>query len=370
MGKSKHPRGLRNRDGKWHYRFKLNGQEYSGSTELTATTQNVNDALAVRAEERKRILSGASPTPEAKPFNRASHEFLNWNDGEHRDHPNTAKRTRTSFASLRRFFRREPLRNITAGKIDRYKQWRRERHIEEVTIRHDLHNLSLLFQYGKKQGWCGENPVEEVDIPSDEDAVRMYILTPEEERRYFAAALSVSQDLHDVGRTMILQGCRPEEVMGLAQESCDPRRGFFRITKGKSKAAKRQLRALSETREILARRLRKPGQWVFPSPRKQGRHIVKLINAHNKACELCGLEIVMYDLRHTFATRMAERGCPITKLAKILGHGSLRSVMKYIHHDQGSMDDAMDKYGEPAKRTKADGRRKDSGNFMIDAVSR
>lgn len=367
--KQKNPRGLRAREGNWHYRFMLRGQEYSGNTEMAATTPNINAALQVRTEERRRILSGASPTPELKPFSKAADEFLRWNDGEHREKPATARRTRTSFASLRRFFRTEPLRNVTAGRIERYKSWRREAYIQEITIRHDLHALSLLFSYGKKQGWCATNPVrEEVEIPSDEDAIRMYILSDGEERRYFEAALQRSQDLYDVGRIMILQGCRPEEVMRLEQSYCDLKRGRFRITRGKSKAAKRELAMLPETREILARRMQKPNQWVFPSTRKLGFPIAKLINPHNKACEIAGVEIVPYDLRHTYATRMAEAGCPISQLAAILGHGNLRSVMRYVHHDQESMAAAILKYGRKG-RTVAPVREEPIG-FRVEAFER
>jgi len=50
---------------------------------------------------------------------------------------------------------------------------------------------------------------------------------------------------------------------------------------------------------------------------------------------------VPYDLRHTFATRAAERGMPIPTLAAVLGHANLRSVMKYVHISQEHMDREM-----------------------------
>jgi integrase len=49
---------------------------------------------------------------------------------------------------------------------------------------------------------------------------------------------------------------------------------------------------------------------------------------------------VIYDFRHTFATRAAADGMPLATLAAILGHSrnSLRCVMKYVHVDAGSID--------------------------------
>ena len=50
---------------------------------------------------------------------------------------------------------------------------------------------------------------------------------------------------------------------------------------------------------------------------------------------------MIYDFRHTFATRAAESGMPVATLAKILGHADLRSVMKYVHVRQEAQDRAM-----------------------------
>ena len=43
---------------------------------------------------------------------------------------------------------------------------------------------------------------------------------------------------------------------------------------------------------------------------------------------------------------MAERGCDVMALARILGHANLRTVMRYVHIGQEALDLAMLKYGE------------------------
>jgi integrase len=55
-------------------------------------------------------------------------------------------------------------------------------------------------------------------------------------------------------------------------------------------------------------------------------------------------EFVIYDFRHTFATRAAEAGMPIATLAAILGHADLGSVMKYVHIRQEAQDRAMTEF--------------------------
>src|SRR5208282_3892454 len=74
---------------------------------------------------------------------------------------------------------------------------------------------------------------------------------------------------------------------------------------------------------------------------------------HNEATCACGctefkeasrLAFVMYDFRHTFATRAAESGMPVATLAAILGHADLRSVTKYVHVRQEAQDRAMERF--------------------------
>jgi integrase len=59
-------------------------------------------------------------------------------------------------------------------------------------------------------------------------------------------------------------------------------------------------------------------------------------------CEVSRLAFVMYDFRHTFATRAAESEMPVATLAAILGHADLGSVMKYIHVRQEAQDREME----------------------------
>ena len=249
-------------------------------------------------------------------------------------------------ASCRRFFNEQPVRSITAGHVEDYKAWRRTEHgVRDVTLRHDLHALSKFYGYAMKHGWARGNPVREVEIPSDADAVREHVLTPAEEMTYFAKADEHYPNLYDLGRIMIRQGMRPEEVMSLEQANVDLGKGTLFIPRGKSKAARRTLDLApdGEVARILRRRL-DGGRWVFPG-KKRGTHITKLNNSHGKVLETTGLRFVIYDFRHTFATRMAERGMPLATLAAILGHSGLRVVQRYVHVSQEHQRDAMRRFG-------------------------
>lgn len=178
------------------------------------------------------------------------------------------------------------------------------------------------------------NPVRDVSIPSDADAVRMHPLSAEEEKAYFKSAFEVtdragSRNLYDVAKALIDQGCRPEEIM--AAPKCDT----------------------PEVVAILAARLKTEGPWLFPSERYPGNHITKLNNSHDRACREAGVSFVLYDLRHTFGTRQGTelKTDPLT-LAAIMGHANLRTIMRYVHPDQSHQKQAMERYAAAMGRRK------------------
>ena len=196
---------LRNRGGVWHFRFKLDGREYAETTGLAATRQNERTAREKEMDYRQALLEGHRPVRRIviREFNDAADEFLQWVQVEHRDHPNTYRRVVTSFASAKEFFGRTPVSLIDEGRVEAYKSWRvREHEVRDVTLRHDLHALSKFFRYSVKQHWTKENPLTNVEIPSDRDAVRIHILRPEEAKKYFSRAAK-HPDLHDLGRLML-----------------------------------------------------------------------------------------------------------------------------------------------------------------------
>jgi integrase len=340
--------GLRVRNGKWYYRFMLDGHKYAGSTNLPATKQNVSEALRIEDEHRTALLEGRRPTRRVvvREFNSAVREFLEWSKARYRAHPNSGRRIAVSLASALVFFGPEVVSMIDEGRIEAYKTWRMNEHgVRDITVRHDLHALSTFFQHAIKQHWTRDNPIRRVEIPSDADAVRMHVLTPQEEKQYFGLA-SKHRDLYDLGRLMLNQGMRPEEVLALRKLDVNLDRGQLQIPSGKSTAARRTLDLTPESREILARRTAGESSWIFPAPRKPGQHIGRLNNTHNTACSKAALSFVLYDLRHTFATRMAEAGVDLATLAAILGHGSIRIVQRYIHPTAEHKRAAMVKYAE------------------------
>lgn len=368
-------RNVRVRDGQWHYRFNFRGREYSGPTGLAGAVSNQSAAEAF-AEARKQEIARTKPRlmeaprsavimTAATPFESAADAFLKWaKDVEYRAKPSTAERLRVSFQSIMQFFGQIPVAAIDAQAIEAYREHRvRVHQVRDVTVRHDLHALSVFFgKFACRRGMAKGNPVgrrldgvREVSIPSDRDAIREHVITPEEETKYFAAAAEL-HTIHtksvkhawpntmDLARLMLEQGARPEELLAAKVTAFDPAAKTLRIEGGKTRASRRTLYLTPASIEILNRRVGYGSAWLFPSDRHEGHHLGSLNTTHDRICLHAGVSFVVYDFRHTFATRAIERGVPVAIVAAILGHSSLRTIHRYVHPTADAQRAAMEQY--------------------------
>ena len=331
-----------------HYRFMIQGRRYSASTGLLATKRNLKVAQEMELEARTRARAGRVRR-RAVGFAEAANQFLASVERELR--PESVRRLRTSMAVLRRQFETALLHLLTPSDIEDFKSVRRSEGIEEVTIRHDLHALSRLLQYGRLQRWLESDPLDGVAIPSDRDSVREKVVSQKEERAYFEAAAASKSLCNDVAKLILLTGMRVGEVYRLEWRDLDVETGRLRVRRSKSRAGQRTLRLVAEARSLLASRLalrvtdRSICPFVFESPRHPGKPLTRLTVSHKKICARAGVDFWLEDLRTTFGTRMAQAGCPPHDLMKIMGHSSLAVTMRhYVHAQPEDVARAFDLY--------------------------
>jgi integrase len=189
------------------------------------------------------------------------------------------------------------------------------------------------------------------------------VVTAVEEDAYFTAAYQLHQahrvshpkaqpNLADLARLMLDQGARPEEILAVRAEHFDARAGMLLIAGGKSRAARRTLNLTDAAIGILERRATLDSPWLFPSDRNPGHHLTKLSCTHDRVCIEAGVSFVLYDWRHTFATRAIEAGVPVAVVAAIMGHSGLRTIHRYVHPTGEAQKAGMQNYEAAQKRRK------------------
>ena len=85
---------------------------------------------------------------------------------------------------------------------------------------------------------------------------------------------------------------------------------------------------LLKNRAIAAR-----GLYVFPSPKDPDKPIGGVRKAHDAAVVRAGIEehFLLYDLRHSYASRAAMAGVDLPTPAGLLGHTKIQMTLRYIH---------------------------------------
>jgi site-specific recombinase XerD len=63
-------------------------------------------------------------------------------------------------------------------------------------------------------------------------------------------------------------------------------------------------------------------------------------------CREAGItDLVVHDLRHTFASRLVQKGVALQVVSELLGHASVTQTMRYAHLAPGEGRKAVDLLG-------------------------
>lgn len=136
-----------------------------------------------------------------------------------------------------------------------------------------------------------------------------------------------------VFEALLLTGSRLVEITGLRWEDVDLAAGRLRIPQPKTHDAK-ELPIGTALRGLLEARRRSPGQpLVFPTATGSAWQPRRLQLVWDRFRRLAGLrpELTIHVLRHTAASWLVQAGEPLAAVARVLGHRSIRTTMRYAH---------------------------------------
>ena len=201
---------------------------------------------------------------------------------------------------------------------------------------------------------CYSIPFDPHDLPlsSSEQYIRKsFALSPEELDEFFLVLgeSSVAEPVFTILLLLPRTGLRIAEMCSLQRKSLvkEGRKPGLRVV-GKGNRV-RWVPLTKDAQRIMRsylREVRPDGDFLFPSPRFDGRSISpdtvrKNLRSLREDLSGSGRFLHPHTFRHTVATRLLENGVALPVVQSILGHASITTTSRYLHPSIDNLVDAL-----------------------------
>ena len=135
---------------------------------------------------------------------------------------------------------------------------------------------------------------------------------------------------------LAVTGARKNEVLHAKWSDVDLARSLLTVPRSKN-GRPRHIALSPVAAEIVRRqaaRCQNGHPYVFASPRKADLPLEDVRRTWARAVKAAGLPagLRIHDLRHSFASVLANLGTPLSEIGVLLGHQQLSTTQRYAHH--------------------------------------
>jgi integrase len=274
-------------------------------------------------------------------------------------HPNTRRAYSSAVKALKRVFAKSKLSDISASRIEDFKQSRIKSGTGPATINRSLQVLRRMMKLAERQRLIGRSPFNEVEFLNERSTRRQaHVLTFEEQERLVAC----SSPLLRVFIYLVTEsGLRTHrEALPLKWQDVDFADAAIHVLQSKTVAGRRvvPLSNLCATELQQWRRLTGPeySPFVFSNLRNRSTHLKTIRKPWVAALKKSGIEYFpIYCLRATFASRLAAAGVPDVFISQMMGHagGLLQTYAKAIVEYRRDAIRKLEAFRESANLTPA-----------------
>jgi integrase len=313
----------------WWSRIEFDGTVHQFSTKK----RNKNEARGVESQRRNELATGVGVAPTLEVFSqrfknslpaRVSKDTLQFYTAHMQpllDYP--------AMAAC-------PLDRINAALVENFVQHRRKT-VGTVTVNHNLRTLRRMLHLA--QDWDVIARVPKLKLLTGENQ-REYVLTDEIIEKFAADRTRIGKIVPFLCDT----GLRRSELCNLTWTAVNLPLHSIEVLKSKTKAGRRRIPLTSRAEKILTDILtvKKLIEQDLPEEKKC-RYVFTtlrgpmtrdwLSHSFRRARKLLGLPdaCVLHSTRHTFCTRLGERGADAFAIQKLAGHSSIVISQRYVH---------------------------------------
>lgn len=311
------------------------------------------DAVVAPTEVKRQ----EDPTGEPGSVGELGAEFLAYvrsHPDEYRDQKNPPRRIR----EVCKAFEGREAAEITAPEIEEWlNDVQDDRELANATINKLRGTFSMLYKHGKRRGLVDVNPAEDVPLKDPGNGIERFLSKDEEVRlrevidRDIAAC---DPERHPEMRKQaihrkiefevsILSGMRRSEQYNLRWVDVDFDRLIMRLRMTKN-GKPRNAFIIEDVRKALLALKDLDVHRRASKEKSDGLVFSKTENKKWWAAALAEAGITSYrwhDNRHTFCSRLVQRGVHLKVVQEAAGHASIASTMRYAHFAPSQVIDAM-----------------------------
>ena len=220
--------------------------------------------------------------------------------------------------------------------------------VKPATVHQEFRILSHMLNVAVKQKRLSDNPCRAVEFPvSVAKSTRKphYMAASEQEKIEFAAP----NYLRNIVVIMSEMGLRhKKELLPMKKTEVDVENAIVHIADSKTVNGIGDMPMTAEAQEAFQRQIKEtPGsEYLFPSPKSTGSkpYITNLRKAWAATLKKAGVPyFALYELRHTFATRLSAGGVADHMVTQMLRQGDAEVFKLYSQAKLGMMREALAK---------------------------
>ena len=313
----------------WWSRIELDGTVH----QFTTKKRNKNEARGVESKKRNELTASVGAVPTLETFSKRFTESL-----PARVSKDTLQFYTAHMQPLLDFpaMASRPLDKINAALVEDFIQHRRKT-VGTVTVNHNLRTLRRMLHLAQDWEVIARAP-------------KLKLLTGENQREYVITDAVIEKFAAEMGRMgkivpfLCDTGLRRAELCNLTWSAVNLPLHSIEVLKSKTKAGRRRIPLTSRAEKILneirtVQRLveqdlpeGKKCPYVFttlrgPMTRDWLSHCFQRARKRLKLPNAC----VLHSTRHTFCTRLGERGADAFAIQKLAGHSSIVISQRYVH---------------------------------------
>lgn len=203
--------------------------------------------------------------------------------------------------------------------------------------------LRTIYAYAVDLEITERNPAKRVRV--QDSKTRDVFLNTDELTVFHRALATMCQDARDYFGLLLLTGQRRSNVAGMRWDDVNMERCEWTIPAADFKTNVEvtvplvpEVVVILKRRAVVILKQRPLGEWVFPSPKAKGGHLVEpwfwAVELRAKMAELgVSKHWTIHDLRRTCASILTAQGVPLTVVSRAMGHANINMTQVYARAD-------------------------------------